>query len=192
MANYPQELAQDAVCQSHTGHMTWLWILPTRPLRLNTNEWMNIHTTHSDTSSEHLNDDGRNYSNNPRVEDDKKKAFRTCLHIHRQTFNIERILWSVRAEGNHFQHLIYIRRVKTATECNKTRGPALTGKWNSGDRCDAWTWCQKIKLHKHIVQAKSSVFEAGGSLHVTSTILQSSNQYTFLAKGHNTQQHLLY
>ena len=25
MANYPQELAQDAVCQSHTGHMTGLW-----------------------------------------------------------------------------------------------------------------------------------------------------------------------
>jgi len=24
MANYPQELAQDAVCQSHTGHMTAL------------------------------------------------------------------------------------------------------------------------------------------------------------------------
>ena len=22
MASYPQELAQDAVCQSHTGHMT--------------------------------------------------------------------------------------------------------------------------------------------------------------------------
>jgi hypothetical protein len=22
IANYPQELAQDAVCQSHTGHMT--------------------------------------------------------------------------------------------------------------------------------------------------------------------------
>ena len=41
MANYPQELAQDAVCQSHTGHMTGLWFLPTRPLRLNTNEWMN-------------------------------------------------------------------------------------------------------------------------------------------------------
>ena len=37
----PQELAQDAVCQSHTGHMTGLWFLPTRPLRLNTNEWMN-------------------------------------------------------------------------------------------------------------------------------------------------------
>ena len=34
----PQELAQDAVCQSHTGHMTGLWFLPTRPLRLNTNE----------------------------------------------------------------------------------------------------------------------------------------------------------
>jgi len=28
MANYPQELAQDAVCQSHTGHMTELWFLP--------------------------------------------------------------------------------------------------------------------------------------------------------------------
>ena len=37
----PQELAQDAVCQSHTGHMTGLWFLPARPLRLNTNEWMN-------------------------------------------------------------------------------------------------------------------------------------------------------
>ena len=37
-ANYPQELAQDAVCQSHTGHMTGLWFLPTRPVRLNTNE----------------------------------------------------------------------------------------------------------------------------------------------------------
>ena len=40
MANYPQELAQDAVCQSHTGRMTGLWFLPTRPLRLNKNEWM--------------------------------------------------------------------------------------------------------------------------------------------------------
>ena len=30
MANYPQELAQDAVCQSHTGHMTGLWFLPLR------------------------------------------------------------------------------------------------------------------------------------------------------------------
>ena len=39
MTNYPQELAQDAVCQSHTGHMTGLWFLPARPLRLNTNEW---------------------------------------------------------------------------------------------------------------------------------------------------------
>jgi len=38
MANYPQELAQDAVCLSHTGHMTGLWFLPTQPLRLNTNE----------------------------------------------------------------------------------------------------------------------------------------------------------
>jgi len=28
MANYPQELAQDAVCQSHTGHMIGLWFLP--------------------------------------------------------------------------------------------------------------------------------------------------------------------
>ena len=38
MANYPQELAQDAVCQSHTGHMTGLWFLPAQPLRLNTND----------------------------------------------------------------------------------------------------------------------------------------------------------
>jgi len=28
MANYPQELVQDAVWQSHTGHMTGLWLLP--------------------------------------------------------------------------------------------------------------------------------------------------------------------
>ena len=41
MANYPKDLAQDAVCQSHTGHMTWLWFLPARPLTLSTNEWMN-------------------------------------------------------------------------------------------------------------------------------------------------------
>ena len=41
MANYPQEVAQNAVCQSHTGHMTGLWFLPARPLRLNTNELMN-------------------------------------------------------------------------------------------------------------------------------------------------------
>ena len=41
MANYPQVLAQDAVCQSHTGHMTGLWFLPARPIRLNANEWMN-------------------------------------------------------------------------------------------------------------------------------------------------------
>ena len=41
ITNYPQELAQDAVCQSRTGHMTRLWFLPTRPLRLNTNEWVN-------------------------------------------------------------------------------------------------------------------------------------------------------
>ena len=40
MANYLQELAQGAVCQNHTGDMTGLWFLPTRPLRLNTNEWM--------------------------------------------------------------------------------------------------------------------------------------------------------
>ena len=40
MAHYPQERAQDAVCQSHTGQMTGLWFLPTRPLRLNTNEWL--------------------------------------------------------------------------------------------------------------------------------------------------------
>ena len=42
MANYPQVLAQDAVCQNHTGHMTRLWFLPTRPLRMNTNERMNL------------------------------------------------------------------------------------------------------------------------------------------------------
>ena len=41
MANYPPELAQDAVCQSHTGHMTGLWFMPARPLRLNINERMN-------------------------------------------------------------------------------------------------------------------------------------------------------
>ena len=38
MANYPQVLAQDAVCQSYTSHMTGLWFLPAQPLRLNTNE----------------------------------------------------------------------------------------------------------------------------------------------------------
>ena len=41
MTNYPPELAQDAVCRNHKGHTTGLWFLPARPLRLNTNEWMN-------------------------------------------------------------------------------------------------------------------------------------------------------
>ena len=40
MANYPHALAQDAACQSHTGHITGLWFLPSRPLRLNTNKLM--------------------------------------------------------------------------------------------------------------------------------------------------------
>jgi len=31
MATYPYELAQDAVCQSHTGRLTGLWFLPNRP-----------------------------------------------------------------------------------------------------------------------------------------------------------------
>ena len=57
MTNYPKELVQDAVCQSHTGHMIGLWFLPARPLRLNTNEWMmnfwnkTLHV--SDSSSVH-------------------------------------------------------------------------------------------------------------------------------------------
>ena len=38
MANYTLELAQDAVCQIHTVHMTGRWFLPAQALRLNTNE----------------------------------------------------------------------------------------------------------------------------------------------------------
>jgi hypothetical protein len=37
MANYPQELAQDAAYQSHTGCLTGLWFLPKLALGLNTN-----------------------------------------------------------------------------------------------------------------------------------------------------------
>ena len=47
MANYPQELAQDAVCQSHIGHRTGLWFLPARPLRLNTNDEQDRHSTYT-------------------------------------------------------------------------------------------------------------------------------------------------
>jgi len=28
MANYPPELAQDAMCQNHTSHMIGFWFLP--------------------------------------------------------------------------------------------------------------------------------------------------------------------
>jgi hypothetical protein len=35
--NYPQALAQNAVCQSHTGHLTGLWFLPKLAQGLNTN-----------------------------------------------------------------------------------------------------------------------------------------------------------
>jgi hypothetical protein len=37
MANYPYELAQDAVYQSHTGRLTGLWFLPKLAQGLNTN-----------------------------------------------------------------------------------------------------------------------------------------------------------
>jgi len=43
MANYTEGLAQDAVCQSHTVHMTGLWFLPAQPLKLNANEGMNMY-----------------------------------------------------------------------------------------------------------------------------------------------------
>jgi hypothetical protein len=36
MANYPQELAQDAAYQSHTSHLTELWSLPKLAQGLNT------------------------------------------------------------------------------------------------------------------------------------------------------------
>jgi len=37
MANYPEELAQDASYQSHTGRLTGLWFLPKLAQGLNTN-----------------------------------------------------------------------------------------------------------------------------------------------------------
>jgi len=43
MANYTDGLAQGAVCQSHTVHMTGLWFLPARTLMLNANEGMNMY-----------------------------------------------------------------------------------------------------------------------------------------------------
>jgi len=36
MANYPQELAQDAAYQSHTGRLTGLWFQPKLAQGLNT------------------------------------------------------------------------------------------------------------------------------------------------------------
>jgi hypothetical protein len=36
MANYPEELTQDAAYQSHTGPLTGLWFLPKLALGLNT------------------------------------------------------------------------------------------------------------------------------------------------------------
>jgi hypothetical protein len=37
MANYSKELAQNAACQSHTGHLTGLWFLPKPAQGLNSN-----------------------------------------------------------------------------------------------------------------------------------------------------------
>ena len=37
MANYPSELAQDAVYQSHTGCLTGLWFMPRLTERLTSN-----------------------------------------------------------------------------------------------------------------------------------------------------------
>jgi len=55
MANYPQELAQDAVCQSHSDHMNVLWFLPTRPLLYLVAYMNGSHAvTHFDTLSAEL------------------------------------------------------------------------------------------------------------------------------------------
>jgi len=35
MENYPQELAQDAVYENHTGHMTGLWFLTSPAFKAN-------------------------------------------------------------------------------------------------------------------------------------------------------------
>ena len=47
------------MCQSHSGHLTGLWLLPTRPLRLNTNEWINewMNNNHCHQVTAHLQSD---------------------------------------------------------------------------------------------------------------------------------------
>ena len=89
MANYPQERAKDVVCQSHTGHMTGLWFLPTRPLRLNTNERMNTDIERSyGLSSDHspvistISTSPINMQHIPRLHNSRTNwsTYRTTLH----------------------------------------------------------------------------------------------------------------
>jgi len=47
----PKNLPRMQCARSHTGHMTGLWFLPARPLRLNTNEWMKSICTDKATPS---------------------------------------------------------------------------------------------------------------------------------------------
>jgi len=76
--------------------------------------------------------------------------------------------------------------VLTATECNKTRGPTLTGNRIAAIAAMLARGVRKTNYINTLCRQNAASVEAGSSLHVTSTILQSSNQYTFLAKGHNT------
>jgi len=44
MANYPKKLPRMQCAEGHIGSITGLWLLPDRPLGLNTNEWIEPRT----------------------------------------------------------------------------------------------------------------------------------------------------
>ena len=51
MANYPQELAQDAAYQSHTGRLTGLWFQPKLAQGLNTTTTNNNNNNNNNNSA---------------------------------------------------------------------------------------------------------------------------------------------
>jgi hypothetical protein len=173
MANYPQELAQDAVCQSHTGRMTGLWLLPARPLRLNTNEWMNDYEC------------GVYY----------KQIGRYILHCHNLSwmkqywadiiFNLE--MWNFR------QHFIVLNccyvTLQTNVHTKLTETDVKESIWSTWGPCWAETIILLVPCHicKHICRWCESI-----TLHSTSSVYLMQEPAT--ARGismHHLQNYIL-
>ena len=108
MGNYPQELSQDAVCQSHTGHMTGLWFLLTRSLSLNTNERMRILTPSLTLATLHFSHDRSNQSS-PSLYSTKSQNFAGIFEVSQ----LQHLYTAVR----HMWHCLLVSSLNLSPVC---------------------------------------------------------------------------